>query len=81
MNENEYLHNTRDVFDRFRLRLHQKYIHKDKDKSDMRSWASPGLWGSPACADKCRLDQRVSASADATELSPYPPWCPATAVT
>ena len=27
MNENEYLDNTRDVFDRFRLYLRQKYIH------------------------------------------------------
>ena len=30
MNENGYLHNTRDVFDRFRLSLHQKYIHNRK---------------------------------------------------
>ena len=30
MNKTGYLHNTRDVFDRFRLRLHQKYIHKRK---------------------------------------------------
>ena len=30
MNENEYLHNARDVFDRFRIYLRQKYIHLRK---------------------------------------------------